>query len=95
VWCMKLFSIKCLFTPNGLRRSEIHPFYSNTTICPKISNCVAPNVFAISLSHLFSKENQVHNYMHARIKFHAYSWHNWITKTISRKKKGRLLEYYA
>jgi hypothetical protein len=27
-------------------------------------------------------------YMHARIKFHAYSWHMWITETISRKKKG-------
>jgi hypothetical protein len=25
------------------------------------------------LSHLFSKENQVQTYMHARIKFHAYS----------------------
>jgi hypothetical protein len=36
----------------------------------------------------FSKENQVQAYMHARIKFHAYSWHKWITETISRKKKG-------
>jgi hypothetical protein len=36
----------------------------------------------------FSKENQVQTYMHARIKFHAYSWHKWITETISRKKKG-------
>jgi hypothetical protein len=35
----------------------------------------------------FSKENQVQAYMHARINFHAYSWHKWITKTISRKKK--------
>jgi hypothetical protein len=25
------------------------------------------------LSHLFSKENQVQTYMHARISFHAYS----------------------
>jgi hypothetical protein len=36
----------------------------------------------------FSKENQVQTYMHARIKFHAYSGHKWITETISRKKKG-------
>jgi hypothetical protein len=36
----------------------------------------------------FSKENQVQTYMHARIYFHAYSWHKWITETISRKKKG-------
>jgi hypothetical protein len=41
-----------------------------------------------TLSHLFSKENQVQTYMHATIKFHAYSWHKWITETISRKKKG-------
>jgi hypothetical protein len=38
----------------------------------------------------FSKENQLQTYMHARINFHAHSWHKWITKTISRKKK----EYY-
>jgi hypothetical protein len=36
----------------------------------------------------FSKENQVQTYMHARINFHAYSWHRWITETISHKKKG-------
>jgi hypothetical protein len=36
----------------------------------------------------FSEGNQVQTYMHARIKFHAYSWHKWITETISRKKKG-------
>jgi hypothetical protein len=36
----------------------------------------------------FSKENQVQTYMHARINFHAYSWHMWITQTISHKKKG-------
>jgi hypothetical protein len=28
-------SIKCLFTPNGLRSSELCPFYSNAAICPK------------------------------------------------------------
>jgi hypothetical protein len=36
----------------------------------------------------FSEGNQVQTYMHARIKFHAYSWHKWIAETISRKKKG-------
>jgi hypothetical protein len=36
----------------------------------------------------FSKENKVQTYMHARINFHAYSWHKWIAETISRKKKG-------
>jgi hypothetical protein len=41
----------------------------------------------------FSKENQVHNYMHPRIKFHAYSWHKWTTETISRQEKGRLSEF--
>jgi hypothetical protein len=35
-----------------------------------------------------SEGNQVQTYMHARIKFRAYSWHKWITETISRKKKG-------
>jgi hypothetical protein len=30
----------------------------------------------------------VQTYMHTRINFHAYSWHKWITETISHKKKG-------
>jgi hypothetical protein len=34
-----------------------------------------------------SEENQVHNYMHARIKFHAHSDIKVNTKTVSRKKK--------
>jgi hypothetical protein len=41
----------------------------------------------------FSKENQVHNYMHARIKFHAYSDIKVNTETVSRKERGRLLEF--
>jgi hypothetical protein len=36
----------------------------------------------------FSKENQVHNYMNARIKLHAYSDIKVNTETVSRKKKG-------
>jgi hypothetical protein len=36
---------------------------------------------------LLSKENQVHTYMHARIKFHAYSDIKVNTDTVSRKKK--------
>jgi hypothetical protein len=35
----------------------------------------------------FSKENQLHNYMHAKIKFHAYSDIKVNTGTISRMKK--------
>jgi cell fate (sporulation/competence/biofilm development) regulator YlbF (YheA/YmcA/DUF963 family) len=35
----------------------------------------------------FSKENQVHNYMHARIKFHAYSDIKVNTETVSRMKE--------
>jgi hypothetical protein len=35
----------------------------------------------------FSKENQVQTYMHARIKFHAYSDIKVYTKIVSRKKK--------
>jgi hypothetical protein len=35
----------------------------------------------------FSEENQVHTYMHARIKFHAYSDIKVYTETVSRKKK--------
>jgi hypothetical protein len=35
----------------------------------------------------FSEENQVHNYMHARIKFHAYSDIKVNTETVSRMKK--------
>jgi hypothetical protein len=35
----------------------------------------------------FSKENQVHNYMHARIMFHAYSDIKVNTETVSCKKK--------
>jgi hypothetical protein len=34
-----------------------------------------------------SEENQVHNYMHARIKFHAYSDIKVYTETVSRKKE--------
>jgi hypothetical protein len=35
----------------------------------------------------FSEGNQVHTYMHARIKFHAYSDIKVNTETVSRKKK--------
>jgi hypothetical protein len=35
----------------------------------------------------FSKENQVHTYMHARIKFHAYGDIKVNAETVSRKKK--------
>jgi hypothetical protein len=35
----------------------------------------------------FSEENQVHTYMDARIKFHAYSDIKVNTETVSRKKK--------
>jgi hypothetical protein len=38
-----------VYTPNGLRSSELHPFYSNAAICPNlISDCAMPNVFVIS-----------------------------------------------
>jgi hypothetical protein len=35
----------------------------------------------------FFEGNQVHTYMHARIKFHAYSDIKVNTETVSRKKK--------
>jgi hypothetical protein len=35
----------------------------------------------------FSEGNQVHTYMHVRIKFHAYSDIKVYTETVSRKKK--------
>ena len=35
----------------------------------------------------FSNENQVQTYMHDRIKFHAYSWHKWITVQYHVKKE--------
>jgi hypothetical protein len=42
-------SIKYLFTPNGLRSSDLCPFYSGAAICPKLnSDCTSLNVFAIS-----------------------------------------------
>jgi hypothetical protein len=41
-----------------------------------------------------SEGNQVHTYMHAGIKFHAYSDIKVYTETVSRKKK-RLSEIYA
>jgi hypothetical protein len=42
-------SIKYLFTPNGLRSSELCPFYSGAAICPKLfSDFASLNVFAIS-----------------------------------------------
>jgi hypothetical protein len=44
--------------------------------------------FEVFVTPIFPKKTQVQTYMHARIKFHAYSWHKWITETISRKKKG-------
>jgi hypothetical protein len=37
-----------VLTPNGLRMSELRPFYSNTAICPEILDCAVPNVFSIS-----------------------------------------------
>jgi hypothetical protein len=43
----------------------------------------------------FSKENQVLTYMHARIKFHAYSDIKVNTETVSRKERQRLSEIYA
>jgi hypothetical protein len=42
-----------------------------------------------------SEENQVHTYMHARIKFHAHSDIKVYTEIVSRKKKERLSEIYA
>jgi hypothetical protein len=45
--------------------------------------CVRPH----SCHSRFSEENQVHTYMHARIKFHAYSDIKVYTETVSRKKK--------
>jgi hypothetical protein len=42
----------------------------------------------------FRKTNQVHAYMHARIKFHAYSRHKLITVTVSRKEHKQNLLFY-
>jgi hypothetical protein len=49
---------------------------------------VAPNPLGELRCHTcFFEENQVQTYMHARIKFHAYSDIKVNTKTVSRKKK--------
>jgi hypothetical protein len=45
---MKLSFHQVFVDPNGLRMSELRPFYSNAAICPRISDYTAPNVFAIS-----------------------------------------------
>jgi hypothetical protein len=46
-------------------------------------------MFSNTLCHTcFSKENQVQNYMHVRIKFHAYSDIKIYRETVSQKKKG-------
>jgi hypothetical protein len=48
-WHMKLSFHQVFIHPNGLRSSELCPFYSGATICPKvISNCTSLNVFTIS-----------------------------------------------
>jgi hypothetical protein len=48
-WCMKLSFHQVFIHPNGLRSSELCPFYSGTAICPNlISECTSLNVFAIS-----------------------------------------------
>jgi hypothetical protein len=39
------------------------------------------------MSHLIFEGNQVQTYMHARIKFHAYSDIKVYTETVSRMKK--------
>jgi hypothetical protein len=39
------------------------------------------------VSYLFSKENQVQTYMHARINFHEYSWHKCIQKQYHIRKR--------
>jgi hypothetical protein len=47
VW--NCLSIKYLFTPNGLRSSELWSFYSGAAICPKlISDCTSLNFSDIS-----------------------------------------------
>jgi predicted fused transcriptional regulator/phosphomethylpyrimidine kinase len=43
--------------------------------------------FRVGFHTRFSEENQVQTYMHARIKFHAYSNIKVYTKTVSRMKK--------
>jgi hypothetical protein len=52
----------------------------------KLGLCKA-RVFIACCHTCFSKENQVHNYMHVRINFHAYSDIKVNTETVSRKKK--------
>jgi hypothetical protein len=48
-WRMKLSFHQVFIHPNGLRPSELCPFYSGAAICPKlISDCTSLNIFAIS-----------------------------------------------
>jgi hypothetical protein len=45
-WCMKLSFHQVFIHPNGLRSSELCPFYSGAAICPKlIPDCTSLNVF--------------------------------------------------
>jgi hypothetical protein len=49
VWHMKLSFHQAIIHPNGLRSSELCPFYSGAAICPKlILDCTSLNVFVIS-----------------------------------------------
>jgi hypothetical protein len=48
-WCMKLSFYQVFIHPNGLRSSELCPFYSGAAVCPKlILDCKSLNIFAIS-----------------------------------------------
>jgi hypothetical protein len=89
-------------SPHSTKDSDIWNCYrNNTSVQPVIEITTTPCASAQALQHpwachtCFSKENQVHNYMHARIKFHAYSDIKVNTEIVSRKERERLSEIYA
>jgi hypothetical protein len=61
--------------------------FVNTDALQKLHDGLGKSLVSFFCHTRFSKENQVHDYMHARIKFHAYSVIKVYTETVSRKKE--------
>jgi hypothetical protein len=86
---VSLTSLACFPNkPNQLRANEPRAFRPALLLEMLCGACQAQQATQVCECHTrLSEENQVHTYMHSRIKFHAYIDIKVYKKTISRKKK--------
>jgi hypothetical protein len=75
------------FKPSQPFFSPAHFSFFSACKASKLSASPRPNTRPRGCHNRLSEENQVHTYMHGRIKFHAYSDIKVYTKIVSRKKK--------